>query len=605
MSTNLYPDFEYDESNVGARPVRSAAVDRIGMAGEFTRGPLSAQVVNKTTAEQIYAYDTKAGSVNLQGMVDQGANDFVVSRALGQAVAASLAATISGTVVGAGSLAAHLKDGGTTTDVTISLTDGETASTVTSALVAAIVATAGTTITAAVGSGNTGTSGHLTFNAKTAGVGGNSLQVEFTLTTSTGLTFTGANGSTFTSLAGGVDGPKAASLILLDAADAHQSVLTLNWPGALGNDVTCVVAVGSEPTLRDLTIGFPGSGLPDEVYHDVDFTDVFQETRLVAFNRSLIGVVANVVDNTLVPAAGTYAFTGGGDGPTLTTSDFITAIDALALQQCTIICCPGLKPAGVDQLALDTVVVTQAESLEANGGELAGLRIAVISTPRGTTIADLAVLKAGNRIPDSKRCVMVVGWATLARQPKYKRFGVDPAALYAGHLVVTPRHVSPAARTSSPFIQGITEVDTPDQSGWNDITRARLDAIIVDPEFGGYHMLNGRSTSNDPAWYWICYRRIYDKIRTNVRFGLAHIKSEPEDPSHDLDVEDTTNSALQESMYAGEIRGFDPAISNDANNPPAVRGAGERIIDFKIELIPPNDKTRIRMGRTVQAQIRL
>jgi hypothetical protein len=249
--------------------------------------------------------------------------------------------------------------------------------------------------------------------------------------------------------------------------------------------------------------------------------------------------------------------------------------------------------------------VAQVEKLDKANGERAGLRIAVVSAPRLTTGSDLMGLRDAQRIPNSARTVMVVGWGTLARLPKFKRFGIDPSAVYAGHLMVTKLQVSPAARSSSPGIRGLTEVDTPGEAFWNDITRYRMDAIVFDEGFGGLHMLNGRSTSSDAAWYWVCYRRVYDRLRTNLWFGLQFIKSEPSNSALDAIVEETVNSELQRAMYGGLIAAYDSGISNDSNNPPALRGAGERLIDFGIEMIPPNDKTKIRMNRVIQGQVRL
>ena len=248
----------------------------------------------------------------------------------------------------------------------------------------------------------------------------------------------------------------------------------------------------------------------------------------------------------------------------------------------------------------------QAEAIDQDMGEHIGLRIAVGSLPRGSKITDIAALKVANWIPNSKRTVILMGWATYSKLQTFKRFGIDPAALYAAHLLVTPVHVSPAARTTSPLIVTVTEVDTPvGTSAWNEITKNKLDAIVVDPVTGGFHMLNGRSTSSDPAWCWICYRRVYDKIRTDLFNGFQFIKSEPSTAALDTVVQDTANNYLQGLLYDKVLAGFDPAVSNDNNNPPAIRAAGKRYVDIGIELIPPNDFTQFNLNRVLRGSIRL
>jgi hypothetical protein len=249
-------------------------VDRIGIAGQFTRGPVSPAIVSQNTAKNIFGFDTAVGSAHLQAAIDQGANDFVVARAMAVARKARKDTTIVGTVVGNGSLKLYLKDGGTIVEVTLPLTAGQTGSQVAAALTAAVIAANNAKFTAEVGAGSATTNGKLNVVAKAGGVAGNSLQFKYELLTSTGLTFGPGDLTVYTSLAAGEDGPKAAKVMLLNAASQDVLELELNWPGALGNTVTAVVEEGSETNLRDLIISFPGSGMPDEVFRDLDLTDV-------------------------------------------------------------------------------------------------------------------------------------------------------------------------------------------------------------------------------------------------------------------------------------------------------------------------------------------
>lgn len=600
MAFQDFPSFNFNESNVGPRPVRSASVDTIGMVGQFARGPLTPQIVDADDAHNLFGFTTDVGSVHLQVMNDQGADSFLITRVLGSATAAFLDVVTTGTVSGAGTLNVSVKSGATTIVCPVTLTDTMGSTALNAAIISAVNSTSGQVFVTATA----GITNQVVFTDKTAGAAGNTVQIKYALVTSTGPVFAPSGITAFTNLAGGADAPMPAVLTVLDGTSAPVFTLNAAWPGATGNNIFAKITAGSDTGKFTLTLSYSAEAIT-EVFNDFDLTDLYQEDQL-NFLRSSLLARGTLVDGTKTPALlGSTPLASGGDGPAVTTSDFTAAIALMHDFSCTIICCPGVKPNGVDQNAINAALTAQAEAIDVEMGEMFGLRNAVISAPRGTVIADIANLKTAGSIPDSKRTVMVMGWSTYGKVANFKRFGIDPAALYAAHLLVTPAQVSPAARTSSPPLVGITEVDTPPgNSAWNTITQARMDAIILDP-FGGFRCLNGRSTSSDPAWYWICFRRVYDKIRTDIFSNFQFIKSEPSNSALDAVVQDTANGYLVTQMNDRVIAGYNPTVSNGTNNPPATRAAGKRYVDIGIELIPPNDFTQFNLNRVVTASIRL
>lgn len=610
MAFQLFPSISFNEDNVGPRPLRSVTVDRVGMVGQFSRGPSAPAIADANDATRLFGADTAVGSVQLQAILDQGVGDLLISRVLPRARRASLNVGFTGTVAGTGTFSFGYKVGSATqVDVPVTLVVGDTASVVAGKIAAAVQAhaTAPNAVTVTVGAGNTGTTGALSIQAVTAGATGNTIQTRVTITGFTGLTWTtpATFATALASLTSGADAPKAPEVTLVDGA-TQLLKLTMIHPGTSGNvNTKAIVSDAVEDNRFDLVLTNEEWGIT-EVYRDLDLTDIYDVDKLARLRNSSLatGVVLSTAS---VPAAGSFNFTGGTAGDaTVTTEDFIAAIDSLEDLQCTIICAPGLKPNGVDQWALNAALVSQAEAGEVEMGELIGLRIAVVSAPRGTVAADLPALKAAARIPDSKRTVMVAGWGSSARQPRYSRFGVDPSATYAGHLLVTRPQISPAARTSSPTIKGITEVDTPAKvPQLNEFTRYRMDAVIIDLATGAFHMLNGRSTSTDPAWYWVMYRRVYDKIRTDVFIQSQFTKSEPARPELDRTFQNLIDGYLENQLASGLIMGYNPTVSNDSNNPPGVRALGQRYVDVFFELIPANDFTEYRLNRVTQATVRV
>lgn len=706
MAFQLFPSFSFNESNVGPRPVRSVALDRVGMAGVFNYGPAGAAIADPNSSKKLYGFDEAVGSAHLQAVLDQGVGDVLISRVLAPARFAELDVTLSGTVAGAGSVTVSVQEGfdtgtvtltgtfadtetitvtiggtavvttltsdtaasvttaaaavaaaitanataaakvtatsalgvvtltskdatayslttsdtatsGTSTasgaalafsatDTSVSTTNGQTASALATAIVNAMADVDDLPFVLTVGDGNSGTTGKLNIKSTDGGVAGNSgRKIKFTLVTSTGITFSAGTSTALTALAGGIDAASRATATLVDEDDLDTLALTAVSYGTASNTVLKATVTASltagkfNLVLQDTTRGLT------EYYSEVDLTDVYDEDKLSALRNSHLATGV-VLSSAKVPVAAVTNFTGGDNGDaTLIDDDFIDAIDAMAAVQCTIIICPGLKPAGIDQDAINAVLVAQAETADTDMGELLGLRIAVISAPKGTGVNDIAGLRTGSKIPDSDRCVMVVGWGTSARVAKFKRFGIDGAALYAGLLVRVRHHISPAAKSSAPAVQGITEIDTPvGVAAQNEITRNRLDAIVV-ARSGAFRILNGRTTSTDPAWYWVCYRRMTDKIRTDIFVNMEYIASEPMNPTQDTDIERAIDGYLQGLVDNNELNGYDPTVSDDSNNAEASRDAGERYVDIGIEYVPPNDKTQFNLNRVSRATIRI
>jgi len=84
---DIFPNISFDESDVGPRPVAPVSFARIGVVGEFTKGPNNQFVLVDTPENlaKIFGTDTKNGSIAIQTAMDQGARDFGVRRVMGQA----------------------------------------------------------------------------------------------------------------------------------------------------------------------------------------------------------------------------------------------------------------------------------------------------------------------------------------------------------------------------------------------------------------------------------------------------------------------------------------------------------------------------------------
>lgn len=81
----LIPDIVFNEQNTGTNPVRFNIRNRIGIVGEFTKGPaLTFSFINGfSDFARTYGSDLKSGSQAFQAAWDQGAEDFGLVRVLG------------------------------------------------------------------------------------------------------------------------------------------------------------------------------------------------------------------------------------------------------------------------------------------------------------------------------------------------------------------------------------------------------------------------------------------------------------------------------------------------------------------------------------------
>lgn len=649
MAFKLFPSFSFDESNVGPRPIRTASVDRIALVGTFERGPVSPQVVDATTAEQMFGFTNHVGSAHLQMMVAQGADSFLIKRVMARGARAYREVSLTGTVTTGGSIKVSLlykanPTGSSVTNVvTVDLTKDSTAAQVRDGIVNQVNGSRDASGNVLPIRAIATPDGLLRFESRKAEDRLASVKIE--PQTTAGITYDAQDTTeditaVAVTLDGGKDEPTPAQSVLMNSSLEPVIHFEAVWPGTSGNNIVCLVRQGSIPGCFDFELSVEDSDgdINVERYKDVRIAkygsakiDLYDVDKLSAFKTSKMVRAQHVMPDLAVESGNErafvedylefdsanremntlLAFTTGDDGDNdIDTEDFLHAIDMLKDFQCTVVTCPGEKPVGVDQRAIQEKIKQHVVEMETVYGEALGLRVGVISSPRLSDLPTLQDQFSTGAVGDNKRIVYVTGWATSALLPRFKKYGIDPAAIYAAHLAVVAQvsgpHVSPAARTSAPSISGILEVDTPiGVVAQNEITRCRMEAIILDPVTRDFRMLNGRTTCSDGAWYWICVRRVYDKIRMDVFFNMQFIKSEPSSRMMDSVIENSINGYLANLLSGRIINGYDPAVSNDTNNPAAVRAMGIRYVDFGIEPVFPNDFVQFNINRVLTASVRL
>jgi hypothetical protein len=112
------PSVQFNESNVGITPIQEGVRNRIGIVGDFSRGPANTPtfISGYTDFANRYGSDTRTGSLAYQAAFDQGASDFILYRVLGRAKSAKGTVRFSNTASKSNVLLFNLKFTGEVVD---------------------------------------------------------------------------------------------------------------------------------------------------------------------------------------------------------------------------------------------------------------------------------------------------------------------------------------------------------------------------------------------------------------------------------------------------------------------------------------------------------
>ncbi len=113
------PSITFNEANVGVTPVQQGVRNRIGIVGEFSRGPANSPsfISGFTDFANRYGSDLNRGSLALQAAFDQGAEEFEVLRVLGRDKVAKGTVRFSGIASKQNTLLLNLKFIGEAVDI--------------------------------------------------------------------------------------------------------------------------------------------------------------------------------------------------------------------------------------------------------------------------------------------------------------------------------------------------------------------------------------------------------------------------------------------------------------------------------------------------------
>ncbi len=104
MSTGTnysFPNITFNETLVGPLPFQAGWRNRIGVAGQFRRGPRGAyRITNRQEFAALYGEDLSPGAVAVRELMYQGATDIVISRSTAEALPAKFKISLNSVVDG-------------------------------------------------------------------------------------------------------------------------------------------------------------------------------------------------------------------------------------------------------------------------------------------------------------------------------------------------------------------------------------------------------------------------------------------------------------------------------------------------------------------------
>lgn len=577
----LFPNVKVSERIRGPRPVfERSGQARIGVVGTFKKGAYLTYAItaNADEFEDKYAKTTDTGSVGVQCALDQGANEFGIVRVMGAARKASRTVRFTGNASATSTIELAVVQSSTTYTATINTTSGMTPAQQATAMAAAVALVSGIPVTAVANPA--GDNGALLVTAKVAGAAGNSITVR--LIDGSPVSGVTLSPTSATAMTGGADGPAKASVTINDGDAAACLRADAKSEGTWGNSLSIQPIAGAVADTVTLIVT-NSDAETERRYENLTFkvTDLVSGTKVKALlgdpDIDLFYVSADADRPLPATGATVHDLAGGLDGSTILDTDYTAALAILENNAADIIMAPGQTSSTVL-----SALLAQAQ----NSKILTRLRIAVLNGPQNqdiTTVDNTSTGPAVGYAPALGEAVMVLGWCTYAGRPELPEKSVSPDGFYAGHLAATNIEVSPAARSSSRAFVGVTDVDTiQTEPAWEAYTNGRCEAIVLEPASGAYHCLNGRTLATDPAHYYVCFRRVGNKLKSDIYKGGQPLKSEPKRETFIGDMGGFVQNYLTRQVAAG--------IISDGKLEQVVRTQGGARADYFYVPIPPADQ---------------
>lgn len=286
------------------------------------------------------------------------------------------------------------------------------------------------------------------------------------------------------------------------------------YTGSEGNLITITAAAGGRPSTVTLTASKPGA--PTEVYPNLAANAVAAAVNAGSGVARGPSNLIRLAANSTVSAGSPVTLTGGSDGAGISTTNAITALNALSMS--------GVLVAAIADLDDPASWSTQTAWGEQNAC------LMVLVSPAGQTVAS-AVSTAHTGGVDSYEGVLLAGDWTTVEDTVYGQRKTSPQGFYLGLRAALKPNQSVLNKPLSGIVATErTSASTPySTSEIDQLSSAGIEVISQGLQRGGnsFGCLTGLNCSSNPATATDAYSTMTNFLKATLKGGAGQYIGEP------------------------------------------------------------------------------
>jgi hypothetical protein len=263
----------------------------------------------------------------------------------------------------------------------------------------------------------------------------------------------------------------------------------------------------------------------------------------------------------------------------------IKAIKQLEDYNIAVLALPGITYGDPTFQPVFDAAKASVENSTAEGG----LRTAVFELPANISPERAEILREQL---NSERVVLLTGRQLMRTLTNQLVPNVGSSGSYVGYNYTRSPHISPAASYSGNLVQGVSSVDTRNNSGYLDkMAAAGTEVLVYDQNAGGFRFSNGLTTSNHPVYRYASIVRLLDQVKSDLYLNLQWVRSRPNNPLLWSDAATACDAYLQTKFRDGWFTQLLPTICSSVNNSQQDQLAGR--LNIRIRFTPTFPADRI------------
>ncbi len=267
----------------------------------------------------------------------------------------------------------------------------------------------------------------------------------------------------------------------------------------------------------------------------------------------------------------------------------------------TMVCCPDLMALyQADVLSMDDVKGVQL-SMIAHCENMKD-RFAILDCPPGMNPQQIKNWRMNTAGYDTKYGAVYYPWIKVANPLGGENILVPPSGYIAGIYARSDNERGVHKAPANEVVRGATGVEMLITKSEQDILNPIGVNCIRSFPGRGIRVWGARTLSSDASWRYINVRRLFNFVEKSIQTGTQWIVFEPNDADLWARIRRDISAFLTNVWRSGALFGATPSqafyVKCDAEtNPPAVRDAGQVIIEIGIAPVKPAEFVIFRISQ--------